>query len=50
MHLTYVNHVMDQVHSLSSSLYEAMVDGDDVNEIIDEFTKILKEIKTDDEI
>lgn len=45
--LTYVNSTMDEVHSLTSDLYESMVDNDKetLNETIKSLRKVLSDIQ-----
>jgi hypothetical protein len=44
----YVNHVMSELNSLSTDLYEAMMDqeNDDVKKIVETMIPILKDIQS----
>ncbi len=45
--LTYVNSTMDEIHSLTSDLYESMIDNDkdNLNETIKSIRKVLVDIQ-----
>lgn len=45
--LAYVNSTMDEVHSLTSDLYESMIDNDkdNLNETIKSIRKVLVDIQ-----